>query len=71
MAAPRGYRRFGGMRAPRGTRARRRAHARAARAGYRQIPLWLNRDELAASISDLHGAILPRLDNKPGPDRGL
>ena len=40
-------------------------------AGYRQIPLWLTRDELAGLISEMRSAIMPRLDNKPAPGRGL
>ena len=39
--------------------------------GYRQIPLWLNRDELAALIAELRSAIMSRLDNRPAPDRRL
>jgi len=36
---------------------------------YRQFPLWLNQDELAELISEIHSAIVSRMDNKPTPDR--
>jgi len=39
--------------------------------GYRQIPLWLNQEEVAELISEIRGIIVSRMDNKPGPDRGL
>jgi len=39
--------------------------------GYRQIPLWLSQDELAELISEIRSTIMPRMDNKPAPDRGL
>jgi DNA-binding transcriptional ArsR family regulator len=37
--------------------------------GYRQHALWLSPDELAAMISDLRAAILPRLANRPTAGR--
>jgi hypothetical protein len=37
--------------------------------GYRQIPLWLTRDELAELISQIRSAILPRLGNEPALGR--
>ncbi len=37
--------------------------------GYRQIPLWLNQDELAGLISEVRSAIVSRMDNMPAPDR--
>jgi DNA-binding transcriptional ArsR family regulator len=39
--------------------------------GYRQVPLWLNQDELAELITEIRSAIMPRMDNKPAPDRRL
>lgn len=36
---------------------------------YRQYPLWLNQDELAALISEIHSAIVSKMDNKPTADR--
>ena len=39
--------------------------------GYRQIPLWLNQDELAELIGELRTAIVSRLENTPAPDRRL
>ncbi|MGI8688380.1 MAG: helix-turn-helix domain-containing protein [Thermomicrobiales bacterium] len=36
---------------------------------YRQFPLWLNQDELAALISEIRSVIVSRMDNKPTPDR--
>ncbi|HVA89721.1 MAG TPA: helix-turn-helix domain-containing protein [Chloroflexota bacterium] len=39
--------------------------------GYRQIPLWLNQDEVAELISELRSIIVSKLDNKPAPDRRL
>jgi DNA-binding transcriptional ArsR family regulator len=39
--------------------------------GYRQIPLWLNQDELAELISEVRSAVVSKLDNKPTPDRSL
>jgi hypothetical protein len=36
---------------------------------YRQIPLWLNQDELAELISEICSAIVSKIDNKPAPDR--
>jgi hypothetical protein len=39
--------------------------------GYRQIPLWLNRDELAELIAELRSAIVSRMDNKPAAERRL
>jgi hypothetical protein len=39
--------------------------------GYTQVPLWLSQDELAELISEMRGAIVSRVDNKPAPDRGL
>ena len=37
--------------------------------GYRQVPLWLNQDELAELISEIRSIIVSRMDNKPAPDR--
>jgi hypothetical protein len=37
--------------------------------GYRQHALWLSRDELLEMISELRSAIVPRLANRPTPDR--
>ena len=50
-----------------------RAHADPAAdsVGYRQIPLWLNQDELAELIDEIRGAVMSRMDNAPTPDRGL
>jgi hypothetical protein len=39
--------------------------------GYRQVPLWLNQDELAELISEIRSAIVSRMDNKPEADRSL
>jgi DNA-binding transcriptional ArsR family regulator len=39
--------------------------------GYRQIPLWLSPDELAALIGELTTAIAARMGNEPAPGRGL
>jgi Fe2+ or Zn2+ uptake regulation protein len=39
--------------------------------GYRQIPLWLNQDELAELIGEVRGAIMGRMNNMPAPDRRL
>jgi DNA-binding transcriptional ArsR family regulator len=39
--------------------------------GYRQVPLWLNQDEIAALISEIRGIIVSRMHNQPAPDRGL
>jgi hypothetical protein len=39
--------------------------------GYRQIPLWLNQDELAEVIGGIHNLILSRMSNEPTPDRSL
>lgn len=39
--------------------------------GYRQVPLWLNQDELAELISEVRSIILSKIDNKPAPDRSL
>jgi DNA-binding transcriptional ArsR family regulator len=36
---------------------------------YRQFPLWLNRDELAALVGEVRRAIVPRMANEPTPDR--
>jgi DNA-binding transcriptional ArsR family regulator len=36
---------------------------------YRQIPLWLDRAELAALINEVSAAILKRAGNEPTPDR--
>ncbi|GII31891.1 helix-turn-helix domain-containing protein [Planotetraspora mira] len=37
--------------------------------GYRQHAVWLSQDELLEMISELRGAIAPRLANRPAPDR--
>jgi hypothetical protein len=39
--------------------------------GYRQIPIWLNQDEVADLIGEIRGIIMSRMDNKPAPDRTL
>jgi DNA-binding transcriptional ArsR family regulator len=39
--------------------------------GYRQVPLWLNRDELAALIGEMRRIIVSRTDNEPAADRSL
>jgi DNA-binding transcriptional ArsR family regulator len=36
---------------------------------YRQIPVWLNQDELAELISEIRSAIETRMNNEPTPDR--
>lgn len=36
---------------------------------YRQFPLWLSPDELAALISEVRSAVVSRLENKPTSDR--
>jgi DNA-binding transcriptional ArsR family regulator len=37
--------------------------------GYRQIPLWLNQDELADLISRIRSIIVSKMGNEPAPDR--
>jgi hypothetical protein len=37
--------------------------------GYQQRAVWLSRDELLGMISELRGAIAPRLANPATPDR--
>ena len=39
--------------------------------GYRQIPLWLNQNELAELISEVRSAVVSRMDNEPAQDRSL
>jgi len=39
--------------------------------GYRQIPLWLNQDELAQTIREVSKIIHSRVDNGPARDRSL
>ena len=39
--------------------------------GYKQIPLWLNRDELAATITAVSETIHSRMHNEPAQDRRL
>ncbi len=39
--------------------------------GYRQIPLWLNEDEVAELISEIRSSITSKMDNEPTPDRSL
>ncbi|MEV0373160.1 helix-turn-helix domain-containing protein [Streptomyces sp. NPDC050636] len=39
--------------------------------GYRQVPLWLNQDELADLIGELRNVIASRMHNAPAPDRRL
>jgi DNA-binding transcriptional ArsR family regulator len=46
-----------------------RADPTADSVGYRQVPLWLNQDELAELISEVRSAIMSKVDNKPSPDR--
>jgi DNA-binding transcriptional ArsR family regulator len=38
--------------------------------GYRQHALWLSREELDEMIAELRHVILPRLANRPTPERG-
>jgi DNA-binding transcriptional ArsR family regulator len=45
------------------------ANPAADQVGYRQHAVWLSRDELLAMISELRGAIAPRLANPPTTDR--
>ena len=37
--------------------------------GYRQFVLWLNDDELAATIGDMRTLLIARMKNDPSPDR--
>lgn len=39
--------------------------------GYRQVPLWLDKAELAELIDDVRDVIMSRIDKKPGPGRSL
>ena len=39
--------------------------------GYRQIPLWLNQDELAELISQIRRILMSKMDNQPAPGRRL
>lgn len=39
--------------------------------GYRQLPLWLNREELSELTGELSELLKARLRNKPAPDRSL
>ena len=39
--------------------------------GYRQIPLWLSKDELAELISQIRTILVSKMDNQPGPGRRL
>ncbi|WP_043262809.1 helix-turn-helix domain-containing protein [Streptomyces sp. CT34] len=39
--------------------------------GYTQIPLWLDRDELAELVDEIVGAIRSKRHNKPAPGRSL
>src|SRR5262245_52536738 len=50
-----------------------RAHAdpTADSVGYRQIPLWLDQDDLAALVGEVRGAVVSRIDNGPAPNRRL
>lgn len=50
---------------------RKHADPTAGSVGYRQVPLWLNRDELAELLSETRHMIVSKLDNKPAPDRSL
>jgi DNA-binding transcriptional ArsR family regulator len=45
------------------------ADPRADSAGYRQIPLWLSRAELAEMVDELLATIRARLHNPPTPER--
>lgn len=47
-----------------------RADPTADSVSYRQIPLWLNRRELAELISEIRSALASRWANEPTPDRG-
>jgi DNA-binding transcriptional ArsR family regulator len=39
--------------------------------GYRQIPLWLSKDEIAELISEVQGTIIAKVDNQPAAGRRL
>jgi DNA-binding transcriptional ArsR family regulator len=39
--------------------------------GYRQIPLWLNEDELTELINQMRNVLVSRMDNQPAPGRRL
>jgi len=39
--------------------------------GYRQIPLWLNEDELIELINQMRNVLVSRMDNQPAPGRRL
>ncbi len=39
--------------------------------GYRQIPLWLNQDEVAELVGEIRRLVVANMENKPGPDRSL
>jgi DNA-binding transcriptional ArsR family regulator len=39
--------------------------------GYRQIPLWLSREELAELISQIRSILVSRMENQPAPGRRL
>jgi DNA-binding transcriptional ArsR family regulator len=39
--------------------------------GYRQIPLWLNRSEVADLVTEVFSLIVSRMDHTPAPGRSL
>jgi hypothetical protein len=39
--------------------------------GYRQLPLWLSKDELTELISEVQSIIMSKIDNQPAPGRRL
>jgi DNA-binding transcriptional ArsR family regulator len=39
--------------------------------GYRQIPLWLSKDEIAELISEVQGTVIAKMDNQPTSGRRL
>jgi hypothetical protein len=39
--------------------------------GYRQIPIWINKDELAELISNVQTIVLSKMNNQPAPGRRL
>jgi DNA-binding transcriptional ArsR family regulator len=39
--------------------------------GYRQIPLWLSKDELAELVSQVRTILVSKMDNQPVPGRRL
>jgi hypothetical protein len=39
--------------------------------GYRQIPLWLSKDEIAELISAVQGTVIAKMGNQPAAERRL